>query len=95
MIPCCLCHLNFTVAVPEEELIQVTVISSHGPPLISELYRKQKWECLPNALSFLHPVNRISPPPSQVTVTAVAMTFDRDQTQEKPGEKVITKGLFG
>lgn len=24
MIPCCLCHLNFTVAVPEEELIQVT-----------------------------------------------------------------------
>uniref|UniRef100_A0A667YYG0 C2 calcium dependent domain containing 5 n=1 Tax=Myripristis murdjan TaxID=586833 RepID=A0A667YYG0_9TELE len=26
MIPCCLCHLNFTVAVPEEELIQVTVI---------------------------------------------------------------------
>ncbi|XP_074533151.1 C2 domain-containing protein 5 isoform X11 [Halichoeres trimaculatus] len=25
MIPCCLCHLNFTVAVPEEELIQVTV----------------------------------------------------------------------
>uniref|UniRef100_A0A3B3Y5V4 C2 domain-containing protein 5 n=1 Tax=Poecilia mexicana TaxID=48701 RepID=A0A3B3Y5V4_9TELE len=22
-IPCCLCHLNFTVAVPEEELIQV------------------------------------------------------------------------
>uniref|UniRef100_A0A8C7HAS4 C2 domain-containing protein 5 n=1 Tax=Oncorhynchus kisutch TaxID=8019 RepID=A0A8C7HAS4_ONCKI len=23
MIPCCLCHLNFTVAVPEEELIQV------------------------------------------------------------------------
>ncbi|XP_064807849.1 C2 domain-containing protein 5-like isoform X10 [Oncorhynchus masou masou] len=25
MIPCCLCHLNFTVAVPEEELIQVAV----------------------------------------------------------------------
>lgn len=23
MIPCCLCHLNFTVAVPEEELVQV------------------------------------------------------------------------
>ncbi|KAG2459865.1 C2CD5 protein, partial [Polypterus senegalus] len=23
MIPCCLCHLNFTVAVPEDELIQV------------------------------------------------------------------------
>ncbi|XP_052321827.1 C2 domain-containing protein 5 isoform X6 [Oncorhynchus keta] len=25
MIPCCLCHLNFTVAVPEEELIQGVV----------------------------------------------------------------------
>ncbi|CAK6951136.1 C2 domain-containing protein 5 isoform X2 [Scomber scombrus] len=49
MIPCCLCHLNFTVAVPEEELIQVAV-------------------------------------------TAVAMTFDKDQTQEKPAEKPITKG---
>ncbi|XP_028285915.1 C2 domain-containing protein 5 isoform X21 [Parambassis ranga] len=49
MIPCCLCHLNFTVAVPEEELIQVTV-------------------------------------------TAVAMTFDTDQTQEKPAEKAIIKG---
>ncbi|CAL9695355.1 unnamed protein product [Knipowitschia caucasica] len=44
MIPCCLCRLNFTVAVPEEELIQVTV-------------------------------------------TAVAMTFDTDQTQDKPVEK--------
>ncbi|XP_014900241.1 C2 domain-containing protein 5 isoform X10 [Poecilia latipinna] len=44
-IPCCLCHLNFTVAVPEEELIQVSV-------------------------------------------TAVAMTFDQDQTQER----FITKG---
>nr|XP_046249707.1 C2 domain-containing protein 5 isoform X5 [Scatophagus argus] len=49
MIPCCLCHLNFTVAVPEEELIQVAV-------------------------------------------TAVAMTFDKDQTQEKPVDKPITKG---
>lgn len=49
MIPCCLCHLNFTVAVPEEELIQVAV-------------------------------------------TAVAMTFDKDQAQEKPAEKVLTKG---
>ncbi|XP_043980583.1 C2 domain-containing protein 5 isoform X7 [Gambusia affinis] len=44
-IPCCLCHLNFTVAVPEEELIQVSV-------------------------------------------TAVAMTFDKDQNQEG----FITKG---
>ncbi|XP_054882958.1 C2 domain-containing protein 5 isoform X18 [Poeciliopsis prolifica] len=44
-IPCCLCHLNFTVAVPEEELIQVSV-------------------------------------------TAVAMTFDKDQTQER----FMTKG---
>ncbi|XP_070763573.1 C2 domain-containing protein 5 [Enoplosus armatus] len=49
MIPCCLCNLNFTVAVPEEELIQVAV-------------------------------------------TAVAMTFDKDQTQEKPPDKPITKG---
>ncbi|XP_041651279.1 C2 domain-containing protein 5 isoform X11 [Cheilinus undulatus] len=49
MIPCCLCHLNFTVAVPEEELIQVAV-------------------------------------------TAVAMTFDKDQTQEKQADKTITKG---
>uniref|UniRef100_A0A8D0HIM8 C2 domain-containing protein 5 n=1 Tax=Sphenodon punctatus TaxID=8508 RepID=A0A8D0HIM8_SPHPU len=24
MIPCCLCHVNFTVALPEDELIQVT-----------------------------------------------------------------------
>uniref|UniRef100_A0A8C1WX49 C2 domain-containing protein 5 n=1 Tax=Cyprinus carpio TaxID=7962 RepID=A0A8C1WX49_CYPCA len=23
MVPCCLCHLNFTVAIPEDELIQV------------------------------------------------------------------------
>ncbi|KAM9854276.1 C2 domain-containing protein 5 [Aulostomus maculatus] len=51
MIPCCLCHLNFTVAVPEEELIQVAV-------------------------------------------TAVAMTFDKDQTQEKPADKPIGKGVF-
>uniref|UniRef100_A0A8C2WGQ1 C2 domain-containing protein 5 n=1 Tax=Cyclopterus lumpus TaxID=8103 RepID=A0A8C2WGQ1_CYCLU len=50
MIPCCLCQLNFTVAVPEEELIQVTV-------------------------------------------TAVAMTFDKDQTQEKTADKPPTKGL--
>ncbi|XP_029908627.1 C2 domain-containing protein 5 isoform X4 [Myripristis murdjan] len=49
MIPCCLCHLNFTVAVPEEELIQVAV-------------------------------------------TAVAMTFDKDQSQEKPGDRAMTKG---
>ncbi|XP_041852788.1 C2 domain-containing protein 5 isoform X2 [Melanotaenia boesemani] len=49
MIPCCLCQLNFTVAVPEEELIQVAV-------------------------------------------TAVAMTFDKDQTQEKPAERPISKG---
>uniref|UniRef100_A0A7N8WUR3 C2 domain-containing protein 5 n=1 Tax=Mastacembelus armatus TaxID=205130 RepID=A0A7N8WUR3_9TELE len=49
MIPCCLCHLKFTVAVPEEELIQVAV-------------------------------------------TAVAMTFDKDQSQEKPADKSMTKG---
>ncbi|XP_068578726.1 C2 domain-containing protein 5-like isoform X8 [Cebidichthys violaceus] len=50
MIPCCLCQLNFTVAVPEEELIQVAV-------------------------------------------TAVAMTFDKDQTQEKTADKPPTKGV--
>ncbi|CAG5958083.1 unnamed protein product [Menidia menidia] len=50
MVPCCLCHLNFTVAVPEEELVQVAV-------------------------------------------TAVAMTFDKDQTQEKPAEKPVPKAL--
>ncbi|XP_033823673.1 C2 domain-containing protein 5 isoform X1 [Periophthalmus magnuspinnatus] len=49
MIPCCLCHLNFTVAVPEEELVQVAV-------------------------------------------TAVAMTFDKDQAQDKPAEKAPCKG---
>lgn len=30
----------------------------------------------------------------QVAVTAVAMTFDKDQTQERPVDKPITKGLF-
>ncbi|XP_037538793.1 C2 domain-containing protein 5, partial [Nematolebias whitei] len=49
MVPCCLSHLNFTVAVPEEELVQVSV-------------------------------------------TAVAMTFDKDQNQEKLFEKSVTKG---
>ncbi|KAJ3596938.1 hypothetical protein NHX12_003338 [Muraenolepis orangiensis] len=49
MIPCCLCHVNFAVAVPEEDLIQVAV-------------------------------------------TAVAMTFDKDQVQEKLGDKAIAKG---
>ncbi|XP_060734770.1 C2 domain-containing protein 5 isoform X2 [Tachysurus vachellii] len=51
MVPCCLCHLNFTVAVPEDELIQVAV-------------------------------------------TAVAMSFDKDQTQEngrQSGEKTLIK----
>lgn len=33
MIPCCLCNLNFTVAVPEEELIQVR---SFRPSVIGE-----------------------------------------------------------
>jgi len=31
----------------------------------------------------------------QVTVTAVAMTFDKDQTQEKTADKPPTKGLSG
>ncbi|NXL81835.1 C2CD5 protein, partial [Leptocoma aspasia] len=25
MVPCCLCHVNFTVAVPEDELVQIAV----------------------------------------------------------------------
>ncbi|XP_053090877.1 C2 domain-containing protein 5 isoform X13 [Pangasianodon hypophthalmus] len=51
MVPCCLCHVNFTVAVPEDELIQVAV-------------------------------------------TAVAMSFDKDQTQEnsrQSGEKTLIR----
>uniref|UniRef100_A0A8D3DHM3 C2 domain-containing protein 5 n=1 Tax=Scophthalmus maximus TaxID=52904 RepID=A0A8D3DHM3_SCOMX len=31
MIPCCLCHLNFTVAVPEDELIQVRCLRPPFP----------------------------------------------------------------
>lgn len=31
---------------------------------------------------------------AQVAVTAVAMTFDKDQTQEKPSEKPASKGLI-
>ncbi|KAI4897955.1 hypothetical protein NFI96_019851 [Prochilodus magdalenae] len=50
MVPCCLCHVNFTVAVPEDELIQVAV-------------------------------------------TAVAMSFDKDQTQEN-GRQSIDKALM-
>uniref|UniRef100_A0A8C9X4H2 C2 domain-containing protein 5 n=1 Tax=Sander lucioperca TaxID=283035 RepID=A0A8C9X4H2_SANLU len=50
MIPCCLCQLNFAVAVPEEELIQVAV-------------------------------------------TAVAMTFDKDQAQEKPADNETEEQL--
>uniref|UniRef100_A0AAR2JEN1 C2 domain-containing protein 5 n=1 Tax=Pygocentrus nattereri TaxID=42514 RepID=A0AAR2JEN1_PYGNA len=50
MVPCCLCHVNFTVAVPEDELIQVAV-------------------------------------------TAVAMSFDKDQTQEN-GRQSIDKNLM-
>uniref|UniRef100_A0A8C7PXM8 C2 domain-containing protein 5 n=1 Tax=Oncorhynchus mykiss TaxID=8022 RepID=A0A8C7PXM8_ONCMY len=34
MIPCCLCHLNFTVAVPEEELIQVRGHTYLSTPLL-------------------------------------------------------------
>lgn len=35
----------------------------------------------------------VLPSVSQVAVTAVAMTFDKDQTQEKPPDKSISKGL--
>uniref|UniRef100_A0A3B3SBK3 C2 domain-containing protein 5 n=1 Tax=Paramormyrops kingsleyae TaxID=1676925 RepID=A0A3B3SBK3_9TELE len=32
MVPCCLCHLNFAVAVPEEELIQVSLQQNAASP---------------------------------------------------------------
>uniref|UniRef100_A0A4W4G4S4 C2 domain-containing protein 5 n=1 Tax=Electrophorus electricus TaxID=8005 RepID=A0A4W4G4S4_ELEEL len=53
MVPCCLCHVNFIVAVPEDELIQVAV-------------------------------------------TAVAMSFDKDQSQEngrQSGDKTLMKAI--
>lgn len=77
MIPCCLCHLNFTVAVPEEELIQVR---GWRPSGICEvpLAQSHSYTCL----SLF-----------QVAVTAVAMTFDKEQTQEKPTDKSVNKGL--
>uniref|UniRef100_A0A8C7MH02 C2 domain-containing protein 5 n=1 Tax=Oncorhynchus kisutch TaxID=8019 RepID=A0A8C7MH02_ONCKI len=57
MIPCCLCHLNFTVAVPEEELIQVR---RHTPkntsPILSIFPR--------NILHHLKAESGISIPPS-------------------------------
>ncbi|XP_030223200.1 C2 domain-containing protein 5 isoform X4 [Gadus morhua] len=41
MIPCCLCHVNFTVAVPEDELIQVAVtavaMSFDKEPILEKL----------------------------------------------------------
>lgn len=78
MIPCCLCHLNFTVAVPEEELIQVkhTVI-----------YKTNEWRLKCKAYS-----HWLFLAVSQVAVTAVAMTFDKNQTQEKPPDKTVPKG---
>ncbi|XP_073506634.1 C2 domain-containing protein 5 isoform X2 [Phyllobates terribilis] len=36
MVPCCLCHVNFTVAVPEDESIQVTVTA------VAITYNKQE-----------------------------------------------------
>lgn len=73
MVPCCLSHLNFSVAVPEEELIQV--------------------RRLPTGIHFSFTENiNIDFRSHQVAVTAVAMTFDKDQTQEKPAEKPIMKG---
>uniref|UniRef100_A0AAR2JUU6 C2 domain-containing protein 5 n=1 Tax=Pygocentrus nattereri TaxID=42514 RepID=A0AAR2JUU6_PYGNA len=33
MVPCCLCHVNFTVAVPEDELIQVRTITENEDQL--------------------------------------------------------------
>uniref|UniRef100_A0A8C8IRM5 C2 domain-containing protein 5 n=1 Tax=Oncorhynchus tshawytscha TaxID=74940 RepID=A0A8C8IRM5_ONCTS len=70
MIPCCLCHLNFTVAVPEEELIQVR---RHTPkntsPILSIFPRNILAESgisIPPSLffslaPFLSPI--LSPPP--------------------------------
>lgn len=90
MIPCCLCHLNFTVAVPEEELIQVR---SFRPSLICEIAGRT--ELIDEFEFFLYLLLYLCLSASQVAVTAVAMTFDKDQTQEKPPDKPITKGLPG
>lgn len=98
MIPCCLCHLNFTVAVPEEELIQVTVIMN-----TVSLYL-WLWNYVANIVNkssnntscgfpYFLPLSAVSFCASQVAVTAVAMTFDKDQSQEKPGDRAMTKGM--
>lgn len=85
MIPCCLCHLNFTVAVPEEELIQVRQfrlsLICQAARAVNVIERKFFIYCCSSA--------RL---PAQVTVTAVAMTYDKEQTQEKTAEKPVNKG---
>lgn len=81
MIPCCLCHLNFTVAVPEEELIQV----GRSRPF----WKEMNVQYFINIHFFFLSRYIVT----QVAVTAVAMTFDKDQTQEKPSEKPASKGL--
>lgn len=54
MIPCCLCHLNFTVAVPEEELIQVTT----GHDLPNKWLEAKMQNSLTLATSFCLPGDR-------------------------------------
>lgn len=46
-------------------------------------------------IEFFLTLATVPPSVSQVAVTAVAMTFDKEQTQEKPTDKPVTKGLSG
>ncbi|KAF2976117.1 hypothetical protein EK904_009614 [Melospiza melodia maxima] len=64
MVPCCLCHVNFTVALPEDELVQIAQeINLANMPNIPDL---------------------------QIAVTAVAITYDKNQAlqaNKAPTEK--------
>ncbi|XP_060698974.1 C2 domain-containing protein 5 isoform X6 [Hemiscyllium ocellatum] len=43
MVPCCLCHVNFNVALPEDELIQVAVTA------VAITYDKDQAQCITKA----------------------------------------------
>ncbi|XP_048466109.1 C2 domain-containing protein 5 isoform X7 [Rhincodon typus] len=43
MVPCCLCHVNFNVALPEDELIQVAVTA------VAITYDKDQAQCIAKA----------------------------------------------
>uniref|UniRef100_A0A3Q4I5R8 C2 domain-containing protein 5 n=1 Tax=Neolamprologus brichardi TaxID=32507 RepID=A0A3Q4I5R8_NEOBR len=80
MIPCCLCHLNFTVAVPEEELIQVR---QFRPSLICQAARAVNVEdqlqfplelCADSSSSNIQTASKISGIFNCSSVTVVKMT---------------------